>query len=132
MYVYSLLRWNVDLNIVNKQVGDVSVVSLKGRIVLGEESSALRERVKNLVGDGKKKIVLNMTNVTYIDSAGLGTLVAAHVSAKKEGAVLLLSDLGTKFHEVMQVTRLLTVFNVFATEADAISSFEITQQAAKA
>jgi anti-sigma B factor antagonist len=126
------MRWNVDLNIVNKQVGDVSVVSLKGRIVLGEESSALRERVKNLVGDGKKKIVLNMTNVTYIDSAGLGTLVAAHVSAKKEGAVLLLSDLGTKFHEVMQVTRLLTVFNVFATEADAISSFEITQQAAKA
>ena len=62
----------MDLNIVNKQVGDVSVVALKGRIVLGEESSALRERVKNLVSDGKRKIVLNMTNVTYIDSAGLG------------------------------------------------------------
>ena len=76
----------MDLNISNKQVGDVSVVALKGRIVLGEESSALRERVKNLVGDGKKKIVLNMTNVTYIDSAGLGALVAAHVSAKKEGS----------------------------------------------
>jgi anti-sigma B factor antagonist len=122
----------VDLNIVDKQVGDVSVVVLKGRIVLGEESSALRERVKNLVSDGKKKIVLNMTNVTYIDSAGLGALVAAHVSAKKEGAVLLLSDLGTKFYEVMQVTRLLTVFNVFATEAEAISSFEGSEQAARA
>jgi anti-sigma B factor antagonist len=122
----------VDLNIVNKQVGDVSVVALKGRIVLGEESSALREQVKNLVGDGNKKIVLNMANVTYIDSAGLGALVAAHVSAKKEGAVLLLSDLGTKFYEVMQVTRLLTVFNVFATEAEAISSFEGSEQAARA
>jgi anti-sigma B factor antagonist len=122
----------MDLNILSKQTGDVSIVSLKGRIVLGEESSALRERVKNLVGDGKKKIVLNMTNVTYIDSAGLGALVAAHVSAKKEGATLLLSDLGTKFHEVMQVTRLLTVFNVFATEAEAISSFGEPAQGAKA
>jgi anti-sigma B factor antagonist len=62
----------------------------------------------------------------------LGALVAAHVSAKKEGAVLLLSDLGTKFHEVMQVTRLLTVFNVFGTEAEAIRSFEATKQAATA
>jgi anti-sigma B factor antagonist len=122
----------VDLNIVNKQVGDVSVVALKGRIVLGEGSSALRERVKNLVEDGKKKIVLNMTNVTYIDSAGLGTLVAAHVSAKKVGTALHLSDLGTKFHEVLQLTRLLTVFNVYATEAEAISSFGVTSQAAKA
>jgi anti-sigma B factor antagonist len=73
-----------------------------------------------------------MANVTYIDSAGLGALVAAHVSAKKEGAVLLLSDLGTKFHEVMQVTRLLTVFNVFATEAEAINSFPVVEQAAAA
>jgi anti-sigma B factor antagonist len=113
----------MDLNISTTQMGDVSVVALKGRIVLGEGSSALRERVKNLVGDGKKKIVLNMTNVTYIDSAGLGALVAAHVSAKKEGAVLLLSDLGTKFHEVMQVTRLLTVFNVFATRSRSYQQF---------
>jgi anti-sigma B factor antagonist len=122
----------VDLNILNKQVGDISVVALKGRIVLGEGSSSLRERIKGLVGDGRKKIVLNMQNVTYIDSAGLGALVAAHVSAKKEGAALLLSDLGTKFHEVMQMTRLLTVFNVFATEAEAISSFGETSQAANA
>jgi anti-sigma B factor antagonist len=109
----------------NKQVGDVSVVTLKGRIVLGEESSSLRERIKNLVVDGKKKIVLNMANVTYIDSAGLGILVGAHVSAKNQGAALCLSDLGKKFHEVLQVTRLLTVFNVFATEVQAISEFRL-------
>jgi anti-sigma B factor antagonist len=122
----------MDLNISNKQVGDVSVVALKGRIVLGEGSSALREQIKSLVGDGKKKIVLNMENVTYIDSAGLGTLVAAHISAKKQGAALFLSDLGNKFHEVLQITRLLTVFNVYATEAEAISSFGVTSQAARA
>lgn len=122
----------MDLNILNKQVGDVSVVALKGRIVLGEGSSALRERIKSLVGDGKKKIVLNMANVTYIDSAGLGTLVAAHISVKKQGTTLLLSDLGNKFHEVLQITRLLTVFSVFATEAEAIRSLEVAAQAAVA
>ena len=122
----------MDLNILNKQIGDVSVVALKGRIVLGEESSALRERIKNLVDDGKKKIVLNMANVTYIDSAGLGTLVAAHISVKKQGTTLLLSDLGNKFHEVLQITRLLTVFSVYATEAEAISSLKVTAHAAVA
>jgi anti-sigma B factor antagonist len=107
----------------NKQVGDISVVTLKGRIVLGEGSSSLRERIKSLVVDGKKKIVLNMANVTYIDSAGLGILVGAQVSAKNQGTALYLSDLGNKFHEVLQVTRLLTVFNVFPTEVQAISEF---------
>ena len=96
----------MDLNSSNKQIGEVSAVALKGRIVLGEGSSSLRERIKTLVGDGKKKIVLNMANVTCNDSAGLGTLVAAHVSAKKESAARILSDLGNKFREVLQVTRL--------------------------
>ena len=113
----------MDLSIMNKQVGDVSVVALKGRIVLGEGSSSLSARIKSLLGDGKKKIVLNMENVTYIDSAGLGILVGAHVSAKNQGTVLYLSDLGNKCREVLQVTRLLTVFNVFATEVQAISEF---------
>jgi anti-sigma B factor antagonist len=122
----------MDLNILNKQIGDVSVVALKGRIVLGEGSRALRERIKSLVEDGKKKIVLNMGNVTYIDSAGLGTLVAAHISVKKQGTTLLLSDLGNKFHEVLQMTRLLTVFSVYPTEAEAISSLEVTAKAAVA
>lgn len=122
----------MDLTILNNQIGDVSVVALKGRIVLGEGSSALRERVKHLVADGKKKIVLNMANVTYIDSAGLGTLVAAQVNAKKEGTALLLSDLGNKFYEVLQVTRLLTVFNVYPTQAEAISSLGVTSRTAVA
>lgn len=107
----------------NREVDGVAVVGLEGRIVLGEESNALRERVKSLLANNKKKIVLNMDNVTYIDSAGLGTLVAAHHSAKSQGATLKLSNLGSKFQEVLQVTKLLTVFDVLPSEADAIRSF---------
>ena len=95
-------------NMTSKEVDGVSVVALSGRIVLGEESSSLRERVKSLLAAGKKKIVLTMSNVTYIDSAGLGMLV---------------SNLGTKFHDVLQLTRLLTVFSVYDSEAEAIRSF---------
>lgn len=111
------------MDITNKETEGVSIVALDGRIVLGEESNALRERVKALIAEGKKKIVLNMANVKYIDSAGLGILVAAHVSANKQGAALHLSNLGNKFHDVLQLTRLLTVFSVYDSEAEAIRSF---------
>lgn len=111
------------LKITNREVDGVAVVQLEGRIVLGEESNALRERVKALLAGGQKKIVLNMDNVTYIDSAGLGTLVATHHSAKSQGAGLRLSNLGSKFQEVLQVTKLLTVFDVYDSEAAAIRSF---------
>jgi anti-sigma B factor antagonist len=110
-------------NITNKDVDGVSVVSYNGRIVLGPESSALRERVKSLLVEDKKKIVLNMSNVTYIDSSGLGMLVALHVSARGQGAELHLSNLGEKFQDVLQLTRLLTVFSVYDTEAAAIQAF---------
>jgi anti-sigma B factor antagonist len=114
---------NVALKMTNREVDGVSVVALDGRIVLGEESNALREKVKSLLAEGKKKIVLNMNNITFIDSAGLGTLVAAHHSAKSQGSSLRLSHLGSKFQEVLQITKLLTVFEVFDTEAEAVASF---------
>jgi anti-sigma B factor antagonist len=104
-------------------VDGVSVVALDGRIVLGEESNALREKVKSLIADGKTKVVLNMANITFIDSAGLGTLVAAHHSAKSQGAALKLAHLGSKFQEVLQITKLLTVFDVYNSEAEAVASF---------
>jgi len=108
----------------SSEVDGVSVVTLDGRIVLGEESNSFREKLKSLVAEGKKKIVLNMSEIKYIDSAGLGALVAAHLSAKNQGASVRLSNLGTKFHEVMQITKLLTVFEVYDTEAAAVSSFQ--------
>ena len=111
------------LKMTERTVDGVAVMDLEGRIVLGEESSALRERVKNLLSADRKKIVLNMANVSYIDSAGLGALVASFTSAKNQGAILKLVNLGQKFREVLQVTKLLTVFEVYDTEAAAISSF---------
>jgi anti-sigma B factor antagonist len=112
------------IKMTNREVDSVSLVDLDGRIVLGEESNALREKLKSLIAEGKKKIVLNMADVKYIDSTGLGTLVAAHVSAKTQGASLRLCHLGEKFHEIMQMTKLLTVFDVYDTEAAAVSSFQ--------
>lgn len=111
------------LKITQRSVDGVDVLQLDGRIVLGEESNALREAVKGLLAKGDKKIVMNMDNVTYIDSAGLGTLVASHHSAKSQSAGLRLCNLGSKFQEVLQVTKLLTVFDVYDSEAAAIRSF---------
>ena len=111
------------LKTTNREVDGVAIVALDGRIILGDESNTLREKVKGLIAEGKKKIVLNMDNVTFIDSAGLGTLVAAHHSAKSQGASLRLCHLGSKFQEVLQITKLLTVFDVYKTEAEAVASF---------
>jgi anti-sigma B factor antagonist len=114
----------MSVKITNSEVDGVSVVELDGRLVLGEESNSLREKLKSLVAAGNKKIVLNMASVKYIDSTGLGTLVAAHLSAKTQGASVRLCQLGKKFHDVMQMTKLLTVFDVYDTQAAAVSSFQ--------
>ncbi len=111
------------LRMTERDVNGVSVVEIEGRIVLGEESNAFRERVKSLLAAGKKKIVLDMKNVTYIDSAGLGTLVATFHSARSQGATLKLANLGSKFKEVLQVTKLYTVFETYDNETAAIQSF---------
>jgi anti-sigma B factor antagonist len=113
----------VALKITDRVVDGVTVEALEGRIVLGEESNALREKVKSLLAAGQKKIVLNMAEVTYIDSSGLGTLVALHTSARTQGSSMKLSNLGSKFQEILQVTKLVTVFDAYPTEADAIGSF---------
>lgn len=107
----------------DRQIDGVDVVEIEGRIVLGEESNQFREKVKSLLAAGNKKVVLNMANVSYIDSAGLGTLVATFHSARTQGATLKLANLGNKFKEVLQVTKLMTVFDTYDSEAAAIQSF---------
>ncbi|HUC42250.1 MAG TPA: STAS domain-containing protein [Candidatus Micrarchaeaceae archaeon] len=114
---------NVALRMTDRQIDGVDVVEIEGRIVLGEESNTFREKVKSLLAAGNKKVVLNMANVSYIDSAGLGTLVATFHSARTQGATLKLANLGTKFKEVLQVTKLMTVFDTYDSEAAAIQSF---------
>ena len=111
------------LKITDRVVDGTAVEVLEGRIVLGEESNSLREKVKSLLAAGQKRILLNMDNVSYIDSSGLGTLVAAHTSSRSQGAALKLCNLGSKFQEILQVTKLVTVFEVYPTEAEAIASF---------
>jgi anti-sigma B factor antagonist len=113
----------VALRMAERDVNGVTVVDIDGRIVLGEESNAFREKIKSLLAAGKKKIVLNLANVVYIDSAGLGTLVATFHSASSQGATLKMTNLGAKFKEVLQVTKLMTVFDTYESETAAIQSF---------
>ena len=110
------------LRMTSREVNGASVLALDGRIVLGAEGDALRHELQTLVREGKKTIVLNMNNIEYIDSAGLGTLVAAHLNAKSQGASLKLCHLGSKLQEVLKITKLATVFQVFNTEAIAVAS----------
>lgn len=111
------------LRLTSGEVDGVAVVWLDGRVVLGEETGLLRDKVKSLIAEGNKKVILNMNNVTLIDSAGLGALVAAYTSTKSGGASLRLCHLGTKFNELLQITRLITIFEVYKTQEEAINSF---------
>ena len=115
------------LKLTNSEVDGVNILVLDGRVVLGEETNRLRESVKKLIADGKKKIVLDMKNVTMIDSSGLGALVAAYSSAKSGGAAIRLCNLGAHFNQLLQITKLLTVFEVSKTQEDAIRSFSKAQ-----
>jgi len=113
----------VPLDIQTREVNGVTLVELSGKIILGEESSALREKVKDLIASGKTKILLNLARISFIDSAGVGTLVSAYTSARSQGGEVKLSSLTKKFRETLQVTRLLTVFEVFDDDAACIASF---------
>ena len=111
------------LQIVEKEIDGVTVLELLGRVTLGEESNDLRTRIKDLLAQGKKRLVLDLGNVSYIDSAGLGTLVAGYTSSQNQGAGMKLANLTKKFHEQLNITKLVTVFEVFNSVEEAIASF---------
>jgi anti-sigma B factor antagonist len=98
-------------------------VDLSGQIKLGEGSSVLRETVKDLLGKGRKKILLNLAEINYIDSSGVGELVSAFTSVRNQGGELKLLHLTRKVHDILQITKLYTVFDVRDDEAGAIASF---------
>ena len=106
-----------------RQVGDVSVVDVAGRITLGEGSSALRDLLKEMVGKGQKKILLNLGEVSYIDSSGIGELVSAFTTIANQGGQLKLLNLAKRVKDLLQITKLYTVFDVHDDEAGAIRSF---------
>jgi anti-sigma B factor antagonist len=104
-------------------VGGVTIVDLRGRIVLGEASTGLRDLVQYLASEGIKKILLNFRDVDYIDSSGLGELVSAFTSIRSQGGELKLLNLSKRVRSLLQITRLLTVFDVTDDEATSVKSF---------
>ena len=106
-----------------RQAGDITIVDLKGRITLGEGSVTLRDAVHDLLSKGKKRILLNLGDVNYIDSSGIGELVSAYTAAKKQGGELKLLNLTKKIHDLLQITKLYTVFDVKDDETLAVESF---------
>ena len=104
-------------------VGGVTIVDLSGRIVLGDGSTALRDLVRNLISEGNKKILLNLRNVDYIDSSGLGELVSAFTSMRSGGGELKLLNLSKRVQALLQITKLSTVFDITDDEATSLKSF---------
>ena len=114
----------MSVKISTRQVDGVTILDLSGRITLGEGSVQLRDSVRDLLGKGQKHILLNLGDVNYIDSSGIGELVSAFTTAKNQGGELKLLNLTRKVHDLLQITKLYTVFDVKDDEASAIASFK--------
>ena len=112
------------LTIASREVDGVTVLNLNGRITLGEGSVQIRDAIRDLIGKGQKRILLDLGEVNYIDSSGLGELVSAYTSVKNQGAALKLLKLTRKVHDLLQLTKLYTVFDIYDDEASAIASFK--------
>ncbi|MGB7067941.1 MAG: STAS domain-containing protein [Pyrinomonadaceae bacterium] len=112
-----------DINITERQAGDVTILDLDGKVTIGEGSVALRTTIRRLLSEGKGKILLNLGGVGYIDSSGIGELVSSFTAVNKEGGTLKLLKLTQKIQDLLAITKLLTVFDVFDDEAEALSSY---------
>ncbi len=112
-----------ELNISERQAGDVTILDLDGKVTLGEGSVALRTAIRRLLGEGKNKILLNLAGVGYVDSSGIGELVSSFTAVNKEGGQLKLLKLTQKIQDLLAITKLLTVFDVFDDEGEALGSY---------
>jgi anti-sigma B factor antagonist len=111
------------LTIETREVAHVTILDVKGRIVLGEEIGELRDEVHKLIAQGKKKIILNLAEVDYIDSSGVGELVGCFTTLRNAGGELKLLNLSQKVHDILNVTKLYTVFDIREDEFTAVKSF---------
>ncbi len=111
------------MKIVERQVGDVTIVDLQGKILIGEGDDALRDAVKKAVDGGKRKLLLNLAEVPYVDSAGLGEIVRCYTTVRNAGGSLKLVNLTKKIQDLLSITKLLTVFETFDTEEEGVQSF---------
>src|SRR5918998_6142446 len=112
-----------ELNITERQAGDITILDMNGKVTIGEGSVALRNAIRRLLGEGKNKILMNLAGVGYVDSSGIGELVSSFTAVNKEGGTLKLLNLTQKIQDLLALTKLLTVFDVFENEGEALSSF---------
>jgi len=112
------------MQIEERNVGDVVVLDLKGKITLGEGDELLKDKVNSLVNQGHKKIILNLADVPYIDSAGLGEVVRTYTTVSRQGGSLKLLNLTKRIEDLLSITKLLTVFDTFDSEAEAVKSYK--------
>ena len=113
----------MSVKLTTRQVGDVTVIYAAGRITLGEGSSVFRDTIRDLTANGNRKILLNLGDVTYIDSSGIGEMVSGFTSVTNQGGQLKLLNLTKRVKDLLQITKLYTVFDVFDDEAAAVRSF---------
>lgn len=118
------------LSISTRESGKVSIIDLAGKIALGDSNRALHEAIRELSGSGRNQILINLADVTMIDSSGLGELVASYASVERNGGAMKLANLSDRFIELITITKLYTVFDVFDNEADALASFGAASEAA--
>ncbi len=111
------------MQIDERTIGDVVILDLKGKVTLGGGDELLKDKVNSLVHQGKKKILLNLADVPYIDSAGLGEIVRTYTTVSRQGGSLKLVNLTKRITDLLAITKLLTVFETFDSEADAVRSF---------
>lgn len=121
----------MNLRIKTRQVDGVAVVDVSGRVILGEETKLLRETIQSLLGEGQKEVLLNLGEVSFIDSAGIGELVSAFTSVRNRGGELKLLNLTRRVRDVLQITKLYTVFEIRDDEAASIKSFQTKKNIAR-
>ncbi|MFZ0393705.1 MAG: STAS domain-containing protein [Terracidiphilus sp.] len=113
----------MDLKMHTREVKDITIIDLSGRLTMGEPCIAIRDEIRDEIGHGARKILMNLGEVSYIDSAGLGELTSAYTSVKNRDGALKLLNLTKRVHDLLQITKLYTVFDVFDDEKTAIASF---------
>ena len=113
-----------ELNVSERQAGDITVLDLSGKVTIGEGSVALRTAIRRLLGEGKKNILLNLGQVGYVDSSGIGELVSSFTTINREGGQLKLLNLTQKIQDLLAITKLLTVFDVYEDESTALNSYK--------
>ena len=113
----------MSLKMSTREVKDIVIVDLSGRLTMGEACAAIRDEIHDQIGHGVRKVLLNLADVSYIDSAGLGELTAAFTSIKNQNGQLKLLNLTKRVHDLMQITKLYTVFDVYDDERTAVASF---------